>query len=117
MLYTLISKEYVPAVSGTKLVQGIKGGGIPRGTIRGGNGSFIVKGEGIPAEFNVCFRDAAGNEYSFDAYSTIKANMINERLTEKRCYRVSDEVEEIAATSSTYDPVAWFETATRKLKI
>ena len=72
MRYTLISTNYIPAEYGVKLVQGIKSGRVPRGAIRGGNGSFIVKTDSMPAKFYLNFEDENGNHKCFEAYSTIK---------------------------------------------
>lgn len=118
MSYSLISTNYIPAEYGVKLVQGVKYGRTPRGAIRGGNGSFIVRNpDAMPAQFCLYFEDEDGNQICFDAHSTIKNNMINARLTEKRCIRVADEVKKIAAGSSTYEPEKWVIEAVEKLKI
>ena len=118
MSYSLISTNYIEAEYGVKLVQGIKNGRTPRGAIRGGNGSFIVKNnDPMPAQFYLYFEDENGNKKCFEAYSTIKSNMTKEKLTGKRRARISEKVAEMAAESDTYEPKKWVIKAVKDLKI
>ena len=117
MSYTLISTEYIPAEGEAQLVQGIKGNRVPRGAIKGGNGTFVVRGGYIPAEFRFYFADTTGKKYCYEAYKTIKSSMETTRLTEARRSKIREEVAVIAKESNNYNPEEWIEKAVRKLKI
>ena len=117
MSYTLISADYTPTEGGVHLVQGVKGNRTPKGAIKGGNGSFIVKSEFLPAEYELCFKDSKGEEYYFQAYELIKECMVTPRLTENKRNRIKDEVYRIAKKSSTYNPEEWIKEAVKNLKI
>lgn len=117
MSYTLISANYEPAVGGTGVVQGIKGNRVPCNTIKGGNGSFVVRTDFIPAEFELCFEDSNGKKYVYNAYGKIKSSMSTQRLTEKRRQQITAEVAKISATSSVYEPEEWVEKAVKNLNI
>lgn len=117
MSYTLISTEYVPAFGGVELVQGIKGNRVPCNTIKGGNGSFVVRTDFIPAEFKLYFKDSNGKEYCYDAYAKIKSSMSSQRLTEKRRQQIAKEVGKISVQCKAYEPEVWVENAVKNLKI
>lgn len=118
MSFLLTNTHYQKAEGGTQLVQGIKGGRIPRNAIRGGFGTFVVYGEPIPARFYMYFKNTEnGKEYCYNAYPRIKECMVSDRLTEKRRTNIALEVADIAADSEEYNPDKWIATAVKRLKI
>ena len=117
MSYSLISTNYIPADYGVQLVQGVKNGRTPRGALGGSNGSFVVKTDNESAKFYFCFEDSSGDKKYYEAYSTIKKNMKTQKLTQKRCYKISQKVAENASKSSKFEPEKWVIKAVQDLKI
>lgn len=117
MAYTLVSTEYIPPESGLKIIHGVQIGRIPRRAIMCGKGYFVVFGETVPPQFKFLFKDERENEYSFEAYSTIKKSMTNRNLTSDRRARIIETVKKVATISDVYEPEAWFETTVKALKI
>ena len=117
MSYTLVSTEYVPAEGGAQLIQGVKGNRVPRGAIKGGNGTFVVHCGYIPAQFKFLFEDQNGKSYFFEAYSEIKSCMKTKNLTQKKRTLIIEEIDKISKESSKYIPEEWVEKAVNNLMI
>lgn len=115
MSYKLDYARYLPAPQDARIVHGIKGNRVPRGAIRGGNGTFLVSQE--QATFYMFFEDQNGERRCYSAYGAVKSNMVTERLTKKKCLKIEEEVRKIALQSSEYEPERWVEEAVRKLKL
>jgi hypothetical protein len=74
--------SYIPSKPG-KLVQGIKGNRVPKGAIKGGCGTFIVRN--TPPKMIVTLVDEDGNKVSTDIAGTVRPFFSddNKRLSEE----------------------------------
>ena len=62
------------------LVQGVKNGCRPRGAVRGGNGSFIVKG--APPELNLTVKTSKGICVKNDIYEEVMIAAKRKRMSD-----------------------------------
>lgn len=78
-MITVEGFSYIPSTQ-PYLKQGVKGNCVPKGSVGGSNGSFIMAGN--PPQIRLEIKSSNGDYSSVDCYSFVKDNS-NRRVTEK----------------------------------